>query len=163
MLRRITAVFLLTVSICLTLFTVPSRAAVDGDREAVLRTVQMLLDGWREADAAKLESALHPGFREVTLHLQEGKWNFDVVDRDTLIKAMSRISKGAWDDRLIDPQVHVDGPIAVVWSRYKFTVTYKENGVTHTPAHCGIETFQLYRTESGWKIVSFADTHSDCP
>jgi hypothetical protein len=161
---RNTTVFLLVVTAFLMSFTVPSKANVDGDREAVLRTVQMLLDGWREADASKLESVLHPSFREVTLHLQEGKWNFAVVERDTLIKTMSRISKGAWDDQLADPQVHVDGPIAVVWSRYKFTVRYTENGVTQTPAHCGIETFQLYRTESGWKIVSFADTHADsCP
>jgi hypothetical protein len=84
-----------------------------------------------------------------------------VVDRDSLIKAMARISKGAWDDQLLDPQVHVDGPIAVVWSYYRFTVRYEESGVAHTPIHCGIETFQLYRTDAGWKIVNFADTHSD--
>lgn len=60
--------------------------------------------------------------------------------------------------------MHVDGPIAVVWSRYKFTVHYTENGVAHAPSHCGIETFQLYRTEERWQIVNFADTHSSvCP
>jgi hypothetical protein len=33
--------------------------------------------------------------------------------------------------------------------------------VAHAPMHCGIETFQLYRAESGWKVVNFADTHAD--
>jgi hypothetical protein len=141
--------------------TVLPRAAVHGDREAVLQTVQMLLDGWREADASKLETALHPAFREVTLHLQDGKWTFAVEQRDRLIATMARIAKGAWDDQLIDPQVQVDGPIAVVWSHYKFTVRYTENGVVHAPTHCGVETFQLYRNESGWTIVNFADTHAD--
>jgi hypothetical protein len=161
---RDTALFLILVAAFLMLFPVPAIATVDGDNEAVLKTVRLLLDGWREADAGKVDAALHPDFREVTLHLEDGKWNFAVVDRDRLIKTMARIRKGTWDDQLVDPKGHVDGPIAVVWSHYKFTVRYTENGVAHAPVHCGVETFQLYRTESGWKIVNFADTHADsCP
>ena len=124
--------------------------------------VQTVLDAWREADGAKLDSVLHHDFREVTLHLRDGKWEFAVEERDKLVGTMARIAKGEWDDRLIDPQVTLDGQIAVVWSHYRFTVHYVENGVAHAPAHCGIETFQLYRTDAGWKIVNFADTHADC-
>jgi len=134
------------------------------DRADVLAAVQLLLDGWREADAAKLDKALHRDFREVTLHLQDSRWNFSAVDRATLVGLMGKIDKGAWDDRLLQPQVLVDGPIAVVWSRYRFTVRYAENGANHAADHCGIETFQLYRGDRGWQIVNFADTHADaCP
>ena len=143
------------------LLAAPAMAEQVTEKKAVLATVQTLLDGWREADAAKLEASLHQDFREVTLHLHDGAWTFAAVGRDTLINTMARISKGAWDDQLMDPQVHVDGPIAVVWSHYRFTVRYEENGVVHAPVHCGIETFQLYLTDAGWKIVNFADTHSD--
>ncbi|MEO8187055.1 MAG: nuclear transport factor 2 family protein [Burkholderiaceae bacterium] len=136
----------------------------DPDTKSVLATVQTLLDGWREADAAKLESVLHKDFREVTLHLQDGAWGFAVEERATLIGTMPKIQKGAWDDQLIDPQVHIDGPMAIVWSKYKFTVHYTEDGVAHAPVHCGTETFQLYKEGTAWKIVNFADTHSDnCP
>jgi hypothetical protein len=131
------------------------------DERDVLATVQRLLDGWREADAAKLEQSLHKDFREVTLHLADGAWNFAAVDRARLVGLMAQIPRGSWDDRLVAPQVHVDGPIAVVWSRYRFTVNFTENGVEHHPVHCGIETFQLYRVDGAWKIVNFADTHSD--
>ena len=138
--------------------------AASADETAVLGTVHLLLDGWREADAGKLERALHKDFREVTLHLQDARWNFAVVDRATLVGLMGKIEKGSWDDRLLKPQVHIDGPIAVVWSPYRFTVHYVENGVAHAADHCGIETFQLYREAGDWKIVNFADTHSDaCP
>lgn len=131
---------------------------------AALVAVQTLLDGWREADAAKLESVLHKDFREVTLHLQDGVWNSAVVDRATLIETMSKIQAGSWDDQLIDPKVLTSGPIAVVWSQYRFTIHYTENGVAQAPSHCGIETFQLYKVGSEWKIINFADTHSDtCP
>jgi len=97
------------------------------DRKAVLGTVQLLLDGWREADAAKVERALHPQFREVTLHLFDGVWKLSVVERETLVGLMGKIGKGSWDDRLTAPQVHVDGPIAAVWSPYRFTVNYTED------------------------------------
>jgi hypothetical protein len=157
-------VLLLMLAVVALLHTGNAIAAADPQREAVLRTVQTLLDGWREADAAKLEAALHRDFREVTLHLQDGKWNFAVEYREHLINMMKRIPKGTWDDQLLDPVIHVDGPIAVVWSHYKFTVRFTENGVAHSPSHCGVETFQLYRTDTGWKIVNFADTHADtCP
>ena len=134
------------------------------EREAVLGTVQLLLDGWREADAAKLERALHKDFREVTMHLRDGTWETSAVDRATLIGLMAKIDKGSWDDRLLAPEVLIDGPIAAVWSRYKFTVHFVEDGVAKAPAHCGIETFQLYRNDGAWKIINFADTHMDvCP
>jgi len=138
--------------------------AAAADSSAVMAAVQSMLDAWREADAAKLETALHKDFREVTLHLQDGKWNSAVVDRATLVGLMGKFGKGSWDDRLLKPQVHVDGRIAVVWSPYKFTVHYVEDGVKHEASHCGIETFQLYQTDAGWQIINFADTHSDaCP
>src|SRR5258705_233424 len=140
---------------CVLLLAAAGSAAAGGsEKEAVLATVQTLLDGWREADPAKVETALHPEFREVTLHLLDGEWTFAAVSRATLVGTVGKIQKGSWDDRLIDPQVHVDGPIAVVWSRYKFTVRYTENGVDHAPAHCGVETFQLYRMNAVWKIVN---------
>ena len=162
MCRRRASVFWSFITLLAAANSVPATA--EPDQQAVLATVQALLDGWREADAGKLERVLHPDFREVTLHLIDGKWDFAAVDRARLISLMSKIEKGSWDDRLIDPQVHVDGPIAVVWSRYEFTVHYVEAGVAQASMHCGIETFQLYRDEADWKIVNFADTHSDvCP
>jgi len=143
------------------LLSVAAIAESDKDKELVLATVQALLDGWRAADAAMLEAALHPDFREVTFHLMDGKWDFAAVDRQKLIGLMAKIDKGSWDDRLVDPVVLVDGPVAVVWSHYRFTVHYTEGGVAQAPVHCGIETFQLYRIDGTWKIVNFADTHSD--
>ena len=154
----------LTASALLLIAAQPALAVADAQRGEVLATVQKLLDGWREADPSKVDAALHPDFREVTLHLQNGTWNFTPVSREALIGTVGKIDKGSWDDRLIDPQVHVDGPIAVVWSRYRFTVRYEEAGVAHADAHCGVETFQLYRQDASWKIVNFADTHADtCP
>ena len=161
--RRSTVTWSLVAGLAVTLFAPSARAEVASEEKAVLGVVQTLLDGWREADVAKLEAVLHPDFREVTLHLADGVWDFAAVDRARLIGIVSKNKKGAWDDRLLDPQVHVDGPIAVVWSRYRFTVHYTEKGEERSASHCGIETFQLYRIDTRWQIVNFADTHASCP
>ncbi|MEO8460609.1 MAG: nuclear transport factor 2 family protein [Dokdonella sp.] len=144
----------------------PSAAATDSGSEsrAVIATVQTLLDSWREADAKKAASVLHPQFREVTLHLDNGEWKFFAVTREQLLAPLDRIGKGDWDDTLIDPKVEVDGPIANLWSHYRFRTPFTENGVFHDDAHCGIETFQLYKIDGRWLIVNFADTHvNGCP
>ena len=140
----------------------PRQLSSVADRNAVLDAVQTALDAWRQADGAKLESVLDPAFRELTLHLRDGTWELGIEERGHLIGTMSRIEKGMWDDRLLDPQVMLDGPIAVVWSHYRFSGNYVEGGVRHTPVHCGIATFQLYRIEGRWRIATFADTHADC-
>jgi len=129
---------------------------------AALAAVNTLLDAWREADVDKAASVLHADFRELTYHASADGWNFTPVARERLLGAMASLKPGEWDDRLLDPTVHVDGPIAVVWSRYRFRTPYTEDGVFHDAAHCGVETFQLYRFPEGWRIVNFADTHGEC-
>jgi hypothetical protein len=147
----------------LCLLSVPAYAG-DTESGTVLKAVQGLLDGWREADPAKVDAVLHPDFREVTYHLRDGKWEFSPVTRETLVALAGKLSKGSWDDKLLDPVVNVDGMIATVWSHYRFQVNYVEDGVAHAPVHCGVESFQLYKTDGQWKIVNFADTHlDDCP
>ena len=134
----------------------------DPQSKEVLATVERLLDAWREADVGKASAVLHPQFREVTLHENAGQWQLASVSRERLLSVLGGIHPGDWDDRLLTPQVLVDGPIATVWSRYRFRTPHTENGVFHDDAHCGIETMQLYRIDGSWKIVNFADTHADC-
>lgn len=137
--------------------------AAPDDSAAALGAVDELLDAWREADVAKADRVLHRDFREMTMHEQEGGgWSVTPVARQRLLDAMANVKPGAWDDHLIDPTVHVDGTIAVVWSRYRFRTPYTESGVFHDEAHCGIATFQLYFDDGRWQIVHFADTHAAC-
>lgn len=76
-------------------------AAMGHDEKAVLATVQSLPDGWREADAAKLDAVLDHEFREATLHLDDKEWKFAAVDRDSLIRTMAESSTA----RTSSPQV----------------------------------------------------------
>lgn len=120
-------------------------------KEEVLSVIDTLTDGWREADRKKVESALHPSCRFVTLR---SPTETQVGTREHLLETMKNLKPGDWDDRLRDQEVRIDpSGIATVWARYEFYMGGKRS-------HCGIESFQLYRLPEGWKIVNFADTHS---
>jgi len=50
-------------------------------------------------------------------------------------------------EKLIDPAVEIDGDIAMVWSRYVFTIDDKVH-------HCGVDHFDLVRENGAWKVES---------
>lgn len=59
--------------------------------------------------------------------------------------------EGAPAERLIDPHVHVDGDIAMVWAPYEFTM----NGAF---SHCGIDHFDLVRSGGQWRVLNLTWT-----
>ncbi len=52
---------------------------------------------------------------------------------------------------MYDQKTFVDGDIAMVWGRYVFFVGGKIS-------HCGLNSFQLVKTDSVWKIANAAST-----
>jgi hypothetical protein len=55
-------------------------------------------------------------------------------------------SPEAFEEKLGDTILRVDGDIAMVWGRYTFRI----DGKVH---HCGMDHFQLTRVEGQWKIT----------
>ena len=61
-----------------------------------------------------------------------------------------------WLERIWEPTKLEHGSVAVVWAQYDFHLNGKLN-------HCGVDSFSLLKTSSGWKIASVSDTHeTDC-
>ena len=52
-----------------------------------------------------------------------------------------------YQERLLDPAVEIDGDVAMVWSRYVFTIDGK-------PHHCGVDHFDLVRENGAWKVLN---------
>jgi hypothetical protein len=60
------------------------------------------------------------------------------------------------DERILDYQIKIDGPMATAWTPYEFYV----NGDF---SHCGVNSFQLVKFAEGWKIVYIIDTRRKEP
>jgi hypothetical protein len=69
---------------------------------------------------------------------------------------IARLQKNAADERIEFASINIDGPLASVWTPYKFYF----NG---NFSHCGVNSFQLLRTKDGWKILYLVDTRRKEP
>ncbi len=74
-------------------------------------------------------------------------------------KWLARIgtSKDTLLERMWQPQVLQHGSIAVVWGSYDFHLNDKFH-------HCGVDAFNLIKTQTGWKIagVSYTSETTGC-
>jgi hypothetical protein len=74
-----------------------------------------------------------------------------VFNGESFAKMISQAEAPEFIERMPQPQVNIFGDLATVSGRYTFHVGDKFS-------HCGANTFNLVRTEMGWKIANAAST-----
>tara|TARA_R110002051_G_scaffold56046_9_gene104020 strand:+ start:17690 stop:18178 length:489 start_codon:yes stop_codon:yes gene_type:complete len=63
----------------------------------------------------------------------------------------------AFQERITDFSIQIDGTMANAWTPYEFWLNNKFH-------HCGVNSFQLLKVENAWKIIYLIDTRrkEDC-
>jgi Putative lumazine-binding len=133
----------------------PLRAQQPREAE-VLAVVNSLFQGMRTKDTAILRRAFAPGAQLTSVGARGGTPSVRSSSADAFIAAVARPSE-AWIERIVKPQVQIDGNLAAVWGWYDFHLG-------DVFSHCGVDAFHLARTADGWKIVHVSDTErtDDC-
>ncbi|TFV96310.1 nuclear transport factor 2 family protein [Algoriphagus kandeliae] len=120
--------------------------------EEVKAVIEQLFDGMRAKDGQQVGAVFLENAPMQTVIAGE---NGSKVDSNSVADFVARISQTPedvqLDERILDYQIQVDGDMAAAWTPYEFYV----NG---NFSHCGVNSFQLVRTEEGWKIVYIIDT-----
>ena len=117
--------------------------------ENLIKTaVNILFDGMRTSDSVKINQA----FSETAI-LQTIKKNGEVKNENVkaFIASISKVQKGALDERITFSNILIDGSLASVWTPYEFYYQGKFS-------HCGVNSFQLVKTDNVWKIQYIIDT-----
>lgn len=134
----------------------PLAAYSAGSDEAdIVGTVQRLFDALESGDEELLRSVMDPS---VVMHYAEtvdGEPAFGSATLDDLAMRITS-SEERLVERMWDPIVLLDGPLATVWTPYDFYVG-------ETFSHCGIDVANLLRTEDGWRIVGLSWTRLQPP
>ena len=128
-------------------------AAQSGEEDAVMAVVTTLFDGMREKDRDKLSSVWH---QEARLQSAGRDRDGNRVVATTPVEAfMQSIVSMApkIDEVTFDERVFIDGDLAMVWAPYNVFVDGEFR-------HCGVDAFQMVRTDEGWKILQLADTRT---
>lgn len=125
-------------------------AAAQAPEDDVIEVVTRLFDGMRAADTTAMRATFHPDIRLVTTGTREGRPVATVVPVEQWLAGVAG-TEAVLDERIHDPVVQVADGLATVWTFYTLHVGDRFS-------HCGVDAFQLVRTEDGWKIIEVADT-----
>lgn len=125
------------------------------DEAGALEAVQQLFDALATGDEALLRSVMDPS---VVMHFSETRDGATTFGSATLDGLAERITSSAEPliERMWDPVVLVNGPLATVWTPYDF---YAGSALSH----CGVDAVNVMNTEDGWRIVALSWTRMQPP
>jgi hypothetical protein len=125
-------------------------SAAQSPEQQVLGVVQKLFDGMRAADSTVVRSVFADGARFALIDSRAAQPTIRFESVDGWIRGIANSAK-RWDEQVYDVQVRVDGNMAQVWAPYTFYLDKKVR-------HCGVDTIELLRDASGWKVTQLSDT-----
>ena len=146
---RATMAFVLLAAMAAT----PSAAAAQEDEEAaVMAVVEAMFDAMRAGDSAAMRAVLDPSATGASVFVREGVPTLTrEASMDGFVQAVGTPHEEIWDERIWDAEVRVDGNLATAWMKYAFYAGEQFS-------HCGVDAFQLFKGEDGWKVFHIADT-----
>jgi len=134
-------------SLCLSV-SVSAQSAED----SVKTVVNNLFTAMKNADAVLLRSVFaDSAILQTITRNKEGKTIVQTDEVAGFVDQITKLPKDAADERITYDVIRIDGPLAIVWTPYKFYFNGKFS-------HCGVNSFQLVRFNGNWKIQYLIDT-----
>lgn len=130
------------------LATLPMKAAVTPDEQAVLAPFQSLLDGIAKRDKDARKATLLPG--GMATLIRDGQ--VLQLPFDSFLGRLEKMSSRPerLEERIYDPLIRIDDDIAVIFTSYDFLIDGKVD-------HCGSDIVNLIRRDGRWMISGLAD------
>jgi Putative lumazine-binding len=130
------------------------------ESKAVRQVIDQLFTAMRQADTTSLRAVFHPNCRMQTMFVsaKTGKPELQTEPNiQNFIRAVGTPRKEILDERVLNCDIKIDGPMATAWVPY-------ELWLGNTFIHCGVDVFVFFKSEQGWKIAALADTRrkKDC-
>ena len=111
-----------------------------------------MFDGMRESDSTKLLSVIYESASlKTTFTDRSGKPQIREEQMQNFITSVSKPHEEIYDEKIWSYEIEVDGLLATAWTEYTFYLGEKMS-------HCGVNAFQLFKSEEGWKIIGITDT-----
>ncbi|MDB5148148.1 MAG: hypothetical protein JWQ57_2168 [Mucilaginibacter sp.] len=129
------------------------------EQDAIKQTINTMFNAMRKGDSTMLRSTFAKGIAfQGVANKKDGTVSLETENPDDFIKMVGTPHKGVYDERVTFADIKIDGPLASVWAPYKFYLDDKYS-------HCGVDVFQLMKTNEGWKIIYIVDTRrkDNCP
>ncbi len=119
--------------------------------DSIKATITQFFDGMRNVDAAAVQAAFADSAILQTVVNRQGKVSVRNEPLSGFAAVINQRQKGDLDERIEFETIKIDGPMATVWTPYKFY--YKGQF-----SHCGVNSFQMVKINGAWKIQYIIDT-----
>lgn len=131
------------------LLTLPPLFAQTSDEKDAVAAAQKLFDGMASHDAAAIRFSALADAKLFSVR-EEGAPAAGTAVAD-FANQIASIKDGLLERFTGQPTVLIRGRMAQVWGEYEFL----RNGKF---GHCGVDSFSLFKTAEGWKIVTIVYT-----
>ena len=141
------------------IFTTIHAFAQSEDEKAVKMVVVQLFEGMQKHDSTMIRACFHPSARMQSIGINRKSGLVEMTTENTIdgfVKHIGSLPASTQiEERVLSYEIRVDAQMATAWTPYELYVNGKRQ-------HCGVDAFQFFKTEKGWKIISLADTRRKC-
>lgn len=127
------------------------------EEEQVKTVIMSLFDGMRAKNLIQLEAAFAPQALMNTIVTTDESTEIKSNKVADFVKRIAETPTDTLlDEQILDYHIQIDGNLASAWTPYRFYVNEKFN-------HCGVNSFQLVKINTRWKIIYIIDTRRKEP
>ncbi|AZI39795.1 nuclear transport factor 2 family protein [Epilithonimonas vandammei] len=130
------------------IFTSSILYAQKSEEDAVKKAVNQLFNGMKTSDSILIKKSFHKNAVLQTITKTSEVKSESIKD---FVLSISKAEKGSLDERITFSNILIDENLASVWTLYEFY--YKGQF-----SHCGVNSFQLVKSNNEWKIQYIIDT-----
>ncbi|EAY25814.1 nuclear transport factor 2 family protein [Microscilla marina] len=128
---------------------------IKNESKKVKAVIKQLFDGMRQGNPDMVAGAFYENATLQTTFTHRKTGKSVLHNGGAYTKFVESIKKkkpeDTYDERISKYVVQIDDNLASVWTPYQFYLNGKLS-------HCGVNNFQLFKSEKGWKIISIIDT-----
>lgn len=118
----------------------------------VQATIETLFEGMLEANGDKIAGTFQPdAIMQTIVKNEEGEVMVRNGNLEAFVNSIGSAEPGRLNEKIGGYEIKIDGELASAWTPYEFYVG-------EDFSHCGVNSFQLMKTEDGWKIFHIVDT-----
>lgn len=118
------------------------------EEDLVKASINGLFDGMKTSDSTKINKAFSKNAVLQTITKNGEVKNENIKD---FAISISKAKKGSLEEKINFSNILIDGNLASVWTPYEFYYQGKFS-------HCGVNSFQLVKSNNEWKIQYIIDT-----
>ena len=134
-------------------FVIPSfNLLAQTPEDSVRQVVDNFFFAMKGSDTAAMRATLSPAIHlEAAQSIPDAEPSPVLQSMSQFLASVARTPAGALDERIEYEMIKVDGPLASVWTPYRFYFNGRFS-------HCGVNSFQLVRIKGKWLIHYLIDT-----